>query len=261
MKYAIKEIVAPIEAFAPASLAEEYDNTGLIVGDRDAKVEGALLCVDITSDVLDEAVEKGIKLVISHHPVIFRPLYALTGANEVQRLVERALKEGIALYAAHTNLDNAPGGMSHMLASQLGIKEVNVLKPGIEPGSGGGAIGELAEPENAKQFLERVKRELRLPVLRHSELCVKKVRRVALCTGAGGFTAPDALRAGADVFLSADLKYNHFMEGEGRMIVADIGHYESEYCALELLDWIIRKKFTTFALHRSVKMKNPVNYL
>lgn len=256
----IKEIIEPLEAFAPPSLQEAYDNAGLIVGRGDTDVESALVCVDVTEDVLDEAEELGAGLVISHHPIIFHPLRRLGGESNVERVVESALKRGIALYACHTNLDRARHGMSHVLAQKLELHDIEVLDP-EENGTGFGAIGELAAPAGALDFLHRVASTLDTGCIRHSDPCRENVRRIAIITGAGGDGLEKAIEAGADVFLTADVRYDRFFAAEKRILLADIGHFESEFCAIDLMCDVISKKIATFALHKSKSSRNPVNYL
>lgn len=258
----IREITGVIEAFAPLSAQESYDNSGLIVGDPQAEVESALLCVDITEPVLEEAVDRGIGLIVSHHPVVFHPLRRLTGSTYIERVVARAVREGVALYACHTNLDSVPGGMSYRLAGMLGVEELRLLSRSRidDPRIGFGVVGELAREMPAADFLAVMKERLNLKVIRHSELCRETVRRVALCTGAGASLIPAAKEVGADLYVAADFKYNDFLDADGRLIVADVGHFESEYCAIALLYDIITKKMPTFALRKSVKSQNPINY-
>jgi len=256
----LKEIIAPIEAFAPLSLQEPYDNSGLQCGDPDMEVTAAVLCVDATEDVLSEAAALGANLVISHHPTIFHPLRSIGSRSNVDRTVTRAIRENIAIYAAHTNLDRAACGMSHTLARKLGLQGVRTLDP--EPGGVGfGAVGELATPTDAMEFLRQVKETLDIGCVRHSEPPAKKIRRVALVTGAGGDGLERAIAAGADAFLSADLRHDRFLAARGRILLADIGHHESEFCAIELIHDVISKKIANFALHKSVNGRNPVGYL
>lgn len=256
----LSEITAAIEAVAPLSYQQDYDNAGLVVGDPEREVRSALLCVDITEGVMDEAEELGVDAVISHHPIIFRPLRHLTDSGYEERVVARAIRSGIALYAAHTNLDFAPEGMSYYLANELGISQIELLVKNPDA-SGMGVIGQLKQPIDALEFLKHVARTLRIDALRHSALPTRPIRRVALCTGAGEELIPAARVAGAELFLTADIRFHHFLQAAGGMPVADIGHFESEYCAIALLEAIISKKFPTFALRRSNRSVNPVNYL
>ena len=257
----IKDVTSVIESFAPLSWQESYDNAGLVVGREDDDVHAALLAVDVTEEVLDEAERLGCDLVITHHPIVFHPLKRFNSADAVQRCVERAIRRGIALYACHTNLDSAPGGMSWYLAGMLGIGDLRLLQPSAEEGVGFGVVGELPEPVPTVEFLQRVRERLSVRVVRHSDIASETVRRVALCTGAGASLIGDARRAGAGLYITADLKYNDFMTPDKALTVADIGHFESEYCAIRLLFDILSKKLCTFAVRKSECSRNPVNYL
>lgn len=258
----ISEITACIERFAPLAWQEHYDNAGLVVGRADDEVHRALLAVDVTEEVLDEAEREGCDLVITHHPIIFHPLKRFNSATYVERCVERAIRRGIALYACHTNLDSAPEGMSWRLAEQLGIGRLMLLEPSVKgEGVGFGVVGELDKAQPTVDFLHEVKRRLGLGVVRHSDLATPTVRRVAVCTGAGASLIGEARRAEADLYLTADLKYNDFMTPDGALTVADIGHFESEYCAIEILFDILSKNLCTFAVLRSKATRNPISYL
>ena len=258
----VKEVAALIEHFAPLTLQEEYDNSGLNIGSYESEVTGSLLCVDVTEAVLDEAKSLGANLIVSHHPLLFHPLRQLVGADYVQRIAARAVREGFSLYAAHTSLDSAPGGMSFRLGEILGLTEMEVLEPRTDfPGAGFGVVGHLPAPVPTRDFLKQVQQRLSVGAIRHSELCRDQVQRIALCTGAGGSLIRQALRSGADLYLSADLRYNDFFVPTPPMVIADVGHFESEYCAIDLLYAIITKKIATFAVHKSEYSINPVNYL
>lgn len=259
----VKDIIDVIEQSVPLSAQESYDNAGLIVGDAEATISSALLCVDVTEEVMDEAIMVGAGLIISHHPIIFNSIKRLTDSNYVERIVARALRSGVALYAAHTNLDAIRGGMSYRLADMLGVKNVEVLAPSRGEASdiGFGVVGELEYELDTVEFMQFLKRRLNLSVVRHSDVTVKKVKRVAICTGSGASLIGVAKNAAADIYIAADFKYNDFMEADFSIVVADIGHFESEYCAIDLLYDIITKKISTFALRKSVNSRNPVNYL
>ena len=246
MPVKVKDVAAAIEAFAPLSLQEEYDNSGLNVGDYEAGVTGVLLCVDVTESVIDEALSLDANLVVSHHPLLFHPLRQLVDADFTQRIVRRAL---------------LAGGMSFRLGKLLGLTGMRVLSPhrdGAETGFG--VVGDLPEAIPVSGFLQQIKSVLRCGAIRHSELCREQVRRVALVTGAGASMLGDAVAAGADIYLTADMKYNDFYAPDGRIVAVDVGHFESEYCAIGLLHDIITKKIATFAVHESVHSVNPVNY-
>ena len=257
----IHEITDVIEAFAPLAWQEDYDNAGLIVGRPDDEVHAALLAVDVTDAVLDEAEAMGCDLIITHHPIVFRPLKRFNSADYVQRCVERAIRRDIALYACHTNLDSAPHGMSWALAEELGIRNLQTLQPAAaDTQVGFGVVGELPEAVAPETFLRQMQQTLRLSCVRHSALIGREVRRVAVCTGAGASLIGDARRAGADLYVTADLKYNDFMTPDGALTVADIGHFESEYGAIQLLFGILSKKLLNFAVRKSERSRNPVCY-
>lgn len=243
------------------SWQESYDNSGLIVGRPETEVESGLLCVDITEEVLNEAIDRGCGIVISHHPIVFKSLRKITGEGYVERVVERAIQSGVALYASHTNLDSARGGMSWKLAEQLGVSNCRMLFATQSPEVGFGVVGELSGERDALEFLREVKERLNIGAIRYSDVCFDKISKVAICTGAGGSQIEDAVRAGAELYLSADFRYNNFMDADSRIIIADIGHFESEYCAIDLLYDIITKKISTFALCKSETSRNPINYL
>lgn len=258
----ISEITGVIERFAPLGWQEDYDNAGLIVGRPDDEVHRALLAVDVTEEVLDEAEREGCDLVITHHPIVFRALKRFNSADPVQRCVERAIRRGIALYACHTNLDSAPEGMSWRLASMLGVGNLRVLQPSAaDPRVGFGVVGELPEAMETAAFMQRIRQRLGVRVVRHSDIASAEVRRVAVCTGSGASLIGDARRAGADLYVTADMKYNDFMTPDGALTVADIGHFESEYCAIDILFDVLSKNLITFAVRKSECSRNPVNYL
>ena len=221
-----------------------------------------LICVDVTDEVVDEALAVGANLVVSHHPLLFHPLRRLVGGDPAQRIAARCMIAGISLYAAHTNLDSADGGMSHALGRRLGLRDMRLLCPHAPGGNTGyGVVGELAEAVPILRFLSEVKRSLRCGAIRYSPLCRNTVSRVALSTGAGASLIEAAAGAKADVYLSADFKYNDFFTPDGRLVVADVGHFESEYCAIDLLYDIITKKIANFAVRKSERSVNPINYL
>ena len=260
----IRDIVALIEEFAPLSLQESYDNSGLVVGRLDDEVKGVLLAVDITEEVLDEAEREGCDLIITHHPIIFTPLKRFNSASYVERCVERAIRKGIALYACHTNLDSVVNGTSWSVGAMIGLEAMTVLEPRAgEPNVGYGVVGVLPRAEDAMALLQRVKSLFEVGAVRYSEIPEEgmMVRRVAICTGAGRSLIGEAHAAQADLYITADLRYNDFMEGEKRMIIADIGHFESEFCAIRILNDVLSKKMCNFAVRKSQCSRNPIHYL
>jgi dinuclear metal center YbgI/SA1388 family protein len=362
----LAEVIALLEAEAPLCYQEDYDNSGLQTGDRQQEIHAALVCLDVTEEVIDEAIARKANLVVSHHPVIFGKLKKLTGSNAVERIVAKAIKNDIALYACHTNLDNVKHGVNKEIAERLSLRNLRVLrpktgtllklftyvptthvaaveaalfeagaghigaysecsfqtpgrgsfKPGEETkpflGSAGGAreyveevkievlleryqqgrvlkvlmeahpyeevayeligidnehqdigagmIGELDEAVDAAGFLTIVKETMKTECIRHTSLPEGRVKRVAVCGGSGSFLLADAIKQGADAFVTADYKYHQFFEAEGRILIADIGHYESEQYTINLLARIISGKSPNFAVLLSNTNTNPVNY-
>ena len=256
----VRDIAAAIESFAPLSMQESYDNAGLIVGRMDDDVHKALLAVDVTEEVIAEAVAEGCDMIITHHPIIFHAMKRFNSASQTERCVEEAIRRGIVLYAAHTNLDSTPDGMSWRVAQMLGLENIAVMQPTNTEGAGFGVVGELAEAMPSAEFMRRVMERFDVKALRHSDVVKAEISKVAICTGSGGSLIDDARKSGADIYLTADLRYNDFMRHENAIILADMGHFESEYCAIQILFDILSKKIPIFAVRKSVCSRNPVNY-
>jgi len=257
----ISQITKIIEEFAPLTLQDDFDNSGLQVGDVSQPLEGILLCLDVTPEVIDEAIELDCNLIISHHPLLFRQLRTLTGKNYIERCVIKACKNDIVIYSAHTNLDNAFGGVNFYLAEKIGLQNIRFLKPINDAIGGAGAIGELVAPEDEESFLERIKDIFQLKNLKHSPFTGKMVQEVAICGGSGAFLIPDAIEAGADVFLTGEARYNDYYDVEDLLLLATLGHYETEHYTKQLVFDIISKKIPNFAIHFSNVNTNPVNYM
>lgn len=361
----IKEVLTYLENIAPKAYQESYDNSGLIVGNEGNKITGILVSLDCTEEVIKEAIKKKCNLVISHHPIIFRGIKRLTGSNYVERTVANAIRNDIAIYAIHTNLDNVPNGVNDKICNKLGLIDTQILAPKTDnlakletfvpprwtrrvlnalhkagagdigdysecsfilsgkgtfrpskkanprigkPGTteiveeerlevifpvylkgaivealrkahpyeevayylhdlqnfdhhtGSGMVGNLPKPMPARKFLSLLKEKFRLKVVKHTPLVRDKISRVAVCGGAGSFLISKALSAKADIFITADIKYHEFFDADGKIILADIGHYESEVFTKDLLCAILRKKFSTFAVNLSKTNTNPVIY-
>ncbi len=362
----IADITSYLEQIAPLSYQESYDNSGLIVGEPSAEVSHVLISLDVTEDVVEEAVSKGCELIIAHHPIVFSGLKKLNGKNYVERTVIKAIKNNVAIYAIHTNLDNVHNGVNQMICERLGLQNTRILSPKVgllkklvtyvphqnaeqvktalfEVGAGNigaydecsfsmqgvgsfranegtnphvgeigerhhenetkietifsahlqgkvvkallkahpyeevaydiysldnsnsnvgsGMIAELTEEVNELDFLKLVKEKMGAGVVRYTNLLNKKVKRVAICGGSGSFLLPNAIAANADVFVTADYKYHQFFDAENKIVIADIGHYESEQFTKQLLYDILSKKFANFALSLSEINTNPINYL
>ncbi len=264
----IREIAEAIEQYAPLRLQEEWDNAGIQVGDPDADVTGVLLCTDATEAVIAEAIGLGYNLVISHHPLIFRGLKKIMGRTPVERTVAMAIKHDITIYSAHTNMDSAWQGVSFRMADKIGMTDVVFLDDNRvdaygEQGStsaGCGVIGNI-EPTPASEVLKRVKAAFEVGAVRYCGDLGTIVTRVALCGGAGGFLIDKAVEMGAQLYVTADMRYHDFLDNSKRIVVADIGHYESEHFTKEIFLEIIQKKSPTFAVAFSKNETNQVNYL
>jgi len=261
----VKQVYDYLDSIAPFGLQEDYDNAGILVGDLQMEVKGVLMCLDSTEAIIDEALEKGCNLVIAHHPIIFSGLKRITGANYIQRTVIKAIKHDIALIAIHTNLDNVlANGVNGMIAKKLGLNNVEILAPKVqeyttEP-AGAGVIGNLEAPMAINDFFDVLKEKMQLKVIKHTAKCVDSVQKIAICGGSGGFLLNDAKRAGAQVFVTSDYKYHEYFDADGDIIIADIGHYESEQYTIELLYKLVKEKFSTFAAHYTQQSTNPVYY-
>ncbi len=255
----VRDIATAIEQFAPLALQESYDNSGLVVGSPDAEVRGVLLAVDVTDEVIDEALQLGCNVIVTHHPIIFHPLKRLNGSTLVERCVMRAVRHDIALYACHTNLDSAKGGMSWQLGGQLGLQSMQTLEP-TDGENGYGTVGELSDALSVEEFFGLLHERVGVATLRHSAVVDKPIRRVAICTGSGGSMMEAARRAECDAYVTADLRYNDFYLPDGDFVVVDIGHFESEFCAINLIFDILSKTFINFAPQKSLSARNPVHY-
>jgi len=362
----IIDLTKQIEEFAPLSLQESYDNAGLIVGDPSTEIIGVLITLDVTEEVINEAIEKNCNLIVAHHPLIFKGIRKLNNKNPVERMIVSSVRNNIAIYAAHTNLDNVQNGVNASIAQKLALVNTIILSPQenilkklvtfcptdhvvkvrdaifkagaghignydscsfntngegtfrandeanpfvgkvdklhfekevrvetVFPGYlksrivsamiqahpyeevaydiypienqfgnvGAGMVGELEKPENTREFLSKIKKIFNTGCVRHTAICREKISKVALCGGSGSFLLRNAIGAGADVFITGDMKYHDFFEADNKIIIADVGHYESEQFTKELLMNIIKKKNSTFAVRNSEINTNPINYL
>lgn len=362
----IKDITQYLESFAPLSLQESYDNSGLIVGSGSTEVTGALICLDSTEEVVDEAIANNCNLIIAHHPIVFSGLKRFNGKNYIERTVMKAIKNDIAIYAIHTNLDNVYNGVNGMIAERIGLTntrilsnkknidfklisyvpqthteevlnalfdagagnignysecsfssegkgtfkgnensnafvgekgnrhtepehKIEVLVPGHlkgritaalkkahpyeevafdlftlqqnSPVVGSGMVGELEEPMPKMEFLKKLKTQLKTDCIRFTDTSSETIKKVAICGGAGSFLLGAAKGAGADIFITGDFKYHQFFDGEDDIMIADVGHYESEQYTKDLINRILSEKFSTFAPLISKVNTNPINYL
>ena len=361
----ILDIIKVLEELAPLSLQESYDNAGLVTGNPEWDVRAALCSVDVTPEVMKEALKLKANLIVAHHPVIFSSLKSITGKTETERVLLEAIRKNIAIYCAHTNLDNAREGVNQIISNKLGLKNCAILKPATDllfklvtfvpeeyadkvrdavfragaghignydscsfnsqgegtfrgnestnpfvgqkgelhnepeirietivpemhlksvidsmisahpyedvaydiyplknifPSVGSGMIGEFDTPVMHDEFLEQVRKTFGIPVIRYSGKPSAEYKRIALCGGSGSFLIGQAIRSRADAFLTSDLKYHQFFEADDKLLLCDIGHYESEQFTKEIFYSLLTKKFSTFAVHLSSIVTNPIKY-
>ncbi len=239
----IQEIVNALEHFAPLPLQESYDNAGLLVGfTEEQEATGALLCLDITPEVIDEAIERGLNVVIAHHPIIFGGVKQLRRDDFVSYCVMKAVRAGIALYAAHTNLDNAYEGVNYALGHQLGLQDMRPLLPNPNyTGHGGGLLGRLPVSMSVPDYLDLLMDIMGCPVIQHNRYAsTQQIEWVAMCTGAGAFMIDEAKSVGADTFLTGEVKYHEFFGFDNTLLITAAGHYETEQFAIALLERVLK---------------------
>jgi dinuclear metal center YbgI/SA1388 family protein len=263
----IKDIIQVIEKHAPRVYAEDWDNVGLLIGDEHETVQGVLIALELTEAVLQEAIDGNFNLIITHHPLIFNGIKKISYQDPTGKIIRRVIANDIAVYAAHTNLDNAPDGVTQTLARKIGLNEISILSPHLYPVEnraveiGSGVIGVLSEPMEEKDFLFQLKQILNVPILRHSGFVGRPVSKVALCGGAGSFLIHSALEQKADIFITADIKYHDFFIPDKKILLVDAGHYETEQFTTSLLLGILNQNFSNFAARISSISTNAVNYL
>ena len=257
----IKEVIAALERFAPLPLQEGFDNAGLQLGLTEAwEVSGALLCLDVTENVLDEAIRKGCNLIVRHHPLIFHKLASISGSNFVERIVMRAIENHVAIVSMHTNMDNARGGVNFKIAEKLGLRDVDffVRKEGADAGSG--VIGTLPEPMAAAEFIRLLKERFGVACVMTNELLQRPVSRVAICGGAGSFLLGDAEKAGADAFVTGEMHYHDYFDHEQKIQICVIGHYQSEQFTNEIFRDIIERECPDVRCCMTETCTNPILY-
>lgn len=258
----VKEVTAILEELAPLAYAEDFDNVGLLVGDEDCQVTGILVTLDTLENVIDEAIVNDCNLIVSFHPIIFGGLKKLTGVTYVERVVIKALKNNIAIYSMHTALDNCIDGVNAKICEVLGIESPEILIPkkNTDEEIGMGMIGYLKKPIDETQFLTHIKKSMNASCVRHSNLLGRPVQKIAVLGGSGAFAISAAKEAGADVFITADVKYHQFYEAEDKVLIADIGHFETEQFTKNLLVDYLTKKIPNFAVRLSESITNPIKY-
>ena len=254
----VRDITEAIEQFAPLSIQEGWDNSGLCIGSPEDEVHGVLLGFDCTPELIDEAVAKGCDMVVTHHPLIFHGLKRIRGGEPVTDAVIKAVRAGVAVYAAHTTADKVIAGVSGAMARRLELKDITLMED--EGGYGLGAVGTLPHPMTGEEAIAYVKEKFGLKAVRASKP-VDRVEKVAMCGGSGSSEIDAARATGAQLYISGDVSYHHFFTPEGFMVL-DIGHFESEVDIVGILFKVISGKFPTFAVRISDNLgrSNPVRY-
>ena len=259
----IKQVLSALEQFAPLPLQESWDNAGLQLGLTEAEVSGALLCLDVNEQIVDEAIRKGCNLIVSHHPLLFRGLKQITDADYVQRCVIKAIKHDIVIVSMHTNMDNAKNGVNWKIAEKLGLKNGRFFAQkqvdGVEAGSG--VVGDLPSEMEARDFVELVKNKFNVECAMCNELLQRPIRKVAICGGAGDFLLDDALREGADAFITGEMHYHQYFGYEQKIQICVIGHYQSEQYTSEIFCDIIQKECPGVRTEIAETCTNPIYYL
>ena len=263
----IKAFIHSLEEWAPLQYQESYDNAGLIVGDPEANCTGILCSLDCTEAVVEEAIQKGCNLIVSHHPIIFKGIKQFSRDHYVNRTVLKAIQNNIALYAIHTNLDNVLHGVNSTLADRLHLENRKILAPvpGLFDANGApvgaGLVGELPLETEPEAFIKWVKEKLNLSVIKYTKLSDKKLVTIALCGGSGHFLLDQISAQNIDCFITSDLKYHDFFEADGKFLLLDIGHGESEHFVPALIVDYLKRKFLTFAVLESEVKTQPISYL
>ena len=256
-------MLSALERFAPLPLQESWDNAGLQVGLTETEVSGALLCLDVNEKIVDEAIQKGCNLIVSHHPLLFRGLKTISDLTDVQRTVMKAIVNGICVISMHTNMDNAKGGVNFKIAEKLGLQDVQFLASktvdGIEAGSG--VMGTFVEPMASDDFVIAVKKAFDVECAMCNELLRRPVQKVAICGGAGDFLLDDALKAGADAFITGEMHYHQYFGYEQRIQICVIGHYQSEQYTSEIFREIIERECPGIKTCIAETSTNPILYV
>ena len=254
----LQDIINIIESVAPLSYQESWDNSGLQVGDRNAEIHAALLTVDVTESVVNEAISLGCDLIISHHPLIFKGLKHLTGSTPQERCVEKAIKHGIAIYSSHTSMDAYLHGVSGRMAEKLGVCNYRILIPSAADNEVGlGVIGKLPTPMKWIDFVAKVQQTFACS-LRYIDACTEQVHTIAICGGAGADFAGEAIQQGADAYITADMKYHEMQAACGQIGVIDLDHWTSEHFTREIFQELLQAHVPTYVAKTD---KTPVKWL
>ena len=249
-------MLSALERFAPLPLQESWDNAGLQVGLTETEVSGALLCLDVNEKIVDEAIQKGCNLIVSHHPLLFRGLKTISDLTDVQRTVMKAIVNGICVISMHTNMDNAQGGVNFKIAKKLGLNDVSFLME-----NGNGTMGVLKAPMAADDFVLKVKNTFGVECAMCNELLRRPVQKVAICGGAGDFLLDEAVKAGADAFITGEMHYHQYFGYEQQIQICVIGHYQSEQFTAEIFQEIMTQECPGIPTYIAETNTNPILYI
>lgn len=255
----IGSIIDALEGFAPLPLQDDFDNSGLQIGLTETETTGALLCLDVTEEVVYEAIELGYNLIVSHHPLIFTPLKHITGASYIERCIILAIKHNIAIYSAHTNFDNLLFGVNREIADIIGLSPMGaILSKDGENGSG--LIGNMPHPISEENLLELLQRRFSQPCIRHNGAINREIKRIAICGGSGAFLIPEAIALGADAFITGEIGYHKMFGYDGRIKIIELGHYESEHQSMAILHRYLLSQFPNLEFCFTSVNTNPYRY-
>ena len=259
----IEQVLSALEQFAPLPLQESWDNAGLQIGLTEAEVSGALLCLDVTPEIIDEAIRRGCNVVVSHHPLLFHGLKQIADRNDVQRIVRQAIKNDICIISMHTNMDNARGGVNWKIAEKLGLTDVGFFasKTMGDISCGSGVTGLLRQPMEALTFIRRMKEVFGVECALCNEVLQRPVRKVAICGGAGDFLLDEAIALGADAFITGEMHYHQYFGHEQQIQICVIGHFQSEQFTSEVFSHIIQEKCPGVRCCMAETNTNPIIYI
>jgi len=256
----LKEITNILEKWCPLNSAEEFDNVGLLVGNSNEIITKAIITIDTTEEVVDEAIKNDCNLIITFHPIIFDGLKNITEQTYVERIVFKAIQNNINIYAIHTNLDNNPKGVNYKICQKLEMNNTKFLISKVEETFGMGMVGELNKELSEIEFFNFLKSKMNIKNIKHSPFIGKNIKKVAVLGGSGSFAIENAIAEKADCYITSDLKYHDYFKADNKILLADIGHYESEQFTKELILEFLNEKIPKFACIISKSNTNPVNY-
>ena len=256
----LKEITNILEKWCPLNSAEEFDNVGLLVGNSNEIITKAIITIDTTEEVVDEAIKNDCNLIITFHPIIFDGLKNITEQTYVERIVFKAIQNNINIYAIHTNLDNNPKGVNYKICQKLEMNNTKFLISKVEGTFGMGMVGELNKELSEIEFFNFLKSKMNIKNIKHSPFIGKNIKKVAVLGGSGSFAIENAIAEKADCYITSDLKYHDYFKADNKILLADIGHYESEQFTKELILEFLNEKIPKFACIISKSNTNPVNY-